>query len=247
MNRFAQSPAIVALGATLLFPCSALIAAPTIEKLVINPPAVENWIIAPASGIKNQTNVTITFEATDPEALCANGGFIAGWKVNGVCTSSDVAPLPKWASLNRAGTSACLNPPRWPVTTARFNQHIEVTPRAKEATWSLCASNTVSQQTTSQEFRVSYGPPVKSVNIAKANYSLSTGLLQIQGSVTPKADTKLTGSIVHILDGIGSEIGTSTVEGRKFTAQLAVASKPEAIKVRVVTTTSKINRVKPVK
>ncbi len=88
------------------------------------------------------------------------------------------------------------------------------------------------------------------MKVDKATFSESKRILTINGTVTPKADTKLSGSIVHILNGTGIEISTATVIGKKIKTQMDVPldnSLPiDFVSLRVVNTASKAVRVKTV-
>ena len=241
------------LGTSLLCACTAVLSAPTIDKVVINPPPVDGWIIAPATGGKNMPNVVFQLEGTDPDAACSN--LIAGWKVNGACATATpiftLPPWPKWVGISGSSAkAACGEPPRLPVTTIVEKLNFEITNRAKGALWSPCISNTATNQSASQDFRVSFGQPVKSVKVDKATFSESKRILTINGTVTPKADTKLSGSIAHVLDGTGIEISTATVVKNKIKTQMDVSldnSSPiEFVSLRVVNTASKAVRVKTV-
>lgn len=247
-----KSPICAVLGTSLLCACTAVLSAPTIDKVVINPPPVDGWIIAPATGGKNMPNVMFQLEGTDLDAACTN--LIAGWKVNGACATAATIfrpPWPKWVGLSSSNVNvACGGPPRLPLTTIVENLNFEVTNRAKGAIWSPCISNTATNQSASQDFRVSFGQPVKSVKVDKATFSESKRILTINGTVTPKADTKLSGSIAHVLDGTGIEISTATVVGKKIKTQMDVpldnSSPIEFVSLRVVNTASKAVRVKTV-
>jgi len=91
---------------------------------------------------------------------------------------------------------------------------------------------------------------VKSVKVDKATFSESKRILTINGTVTPKTDTKLSGSIAHILNGSGIEISTTTVVGKKIRTQMDVpldnSSPIDFVSLRVVNTASKAVRVKNV-
>lgn len=195
-------------------------------------------------------NVMFQLEGTDLDAACTN--LIAGWKVNGACATAATLfrpPWPKWVGFSSSNV-ACGGPPRLPLTTIVENLNFEVTNRAKGAIWSPCISNTATNQSASQDFRVSFGQPVKSVKVDKATFSESKRILTINGTVTPKADTKLSGSIAHVLDGTGIEISTATVVGKKIKTQMDVpldnSSPIEFVSLRVVNTASKAVRVKTV-
>lgn len=240
---------ILAGGALLLTATQSALANPSIDNLVINPPPIDNWIVASTTGAIGVTTVSIDFDAKDPAATCFD--LNVGWMAKGRCQqTSGIFPRPVWPNgigMTRSYTPNCYKTVSPPDTIAKLSMDFDVARNANGATLSLCASILSTNQQTTKDFRLSHGEPVKAVKVAMANYSMGLGRLRTKGTVTPKGNTKLNGSIVHIYDSAGLELGTGTVKGKSYDVTLMVENMPTGVTVRVVNTKSATRKVQSVR
>lgn len=233
----------------MLSAAGSVLADPSIENLIINPAPVDSWIVASTTGAIGVTTVSIDFDAKDPGATCAD--LNAGWMAKGSCQkTSEFFSRPIWPNgigRTRSFSSGCFKPMSQPASITKLSMDFDVARNANGATLSLCASNSSTNQKTATDYRLSYGEPVKAVKTVVANYSNSLGRLRVRGTVSPKGNTRLNGSIVHIYDNAGLELGTGTVTGKSYDVMLMIDSMPAAVTVRVVNTKSGIRSVRSVR
>ena len=228
---------ITSLTIAFLF-CNMSFGAPVLDDVRINPPAVEGWIISPTTGTGQMTAISLKYNVSEVGVTCDD--LVAGIMVDDSCK---VQKRPKGTASPIYQKTMCSGLPdsrQYKTVIMDFN----VAKNANGAPISLCGYNKVSGQLSTQNYRLSYGEPVKTVNITSANYSSSTGYLRVQGNITTKGSTKLNGSLVYLADGMGSDIGYGALKGKKFDISIKRDQSPDSVSAIVVRTKSKVKNVR---
>ena len=228
---------ITSLTIAFLF-CNMSFGAPVLDDVKINPPAVEGWIISPTTGTGTMTAISIKYNVSDLGVTCDD--LVAGIMVDDSC---QVQKWPKGTASPRYQNTMCSGLPdsRQNITVI---MDLNVAKNANGAPIRLCGYNKLTGQLSTQNYRLSYGEPIKNVSITSANYSSSTGNLRVQGNITAKGNTKLDESAVQLIDGMGSKIGSGTLKGKKFDISIKLDKNPDSVSAIVVRTKSKMKNVR---
>ena len=224
-------------------------AAPTIENVLINPPAQDGWIIVPATGVPGVDVVRVSFEAKVVGESCENFKKSVGLMDLRRCQIVNI-PRNLWYNPGSSFKSiayGCSAPTlENPATTGRVALFFEVSKTVNGAPLKLCAEDIAGERVI-DTYRVSYGKPVVAVRIPNVTFSDKNKILKVQGNVVPKGQTNMAGATVRISDQSGNEIAVGSVSQNRFNIAVPMEFAPTSVKAKVVNKESPSKAVRTIK